>query len=71
MITIDLDETPRGQTITIITGIDANMYDLKKVKRALKRITECQKTKITDENDIILLGSHVRKVNEFISRIGF
>jgi translation initiation factor 1 (eIF-1/SUI1) len=71
MITIELDESPCGNTITVLFGIDAEVYDLHRVKRALKKITGCQKTKLTDDNEIILLGSHVKKVNEFVSRIGF
>jgi len=71
MITIELDETRCGKTITVISGIDADIYDLKKVKRALKKITGCLKSKLTDNNNIILLGSHIRKSNDFISQIGF
>jgi len=71
MITIELDETPRGNTITILSGLDGDKYDLRKVKRALKKITKCQKTKLTDSGEIILLGSHIKRVNEFITRIGF
>lgn len=71
MITIELDETPSGKSTTILSGLDVEKYDLNRVKQALKKITRCQKTKLTDAGDIILLGSHVRKVNEFVSRIGF
>ncbi len=71
MITIELDESPSGETITILSGLDAELYDLLKVKRALKNITCSQKTKLTSDNEIILLGSHIKKVNEFITRIGF
>jgi translation initiation factor 1 (eIF-1/SUI1) len=71
MITIELDETPSGKTITILSGIDGEIYNLRRVKHALKKITGCQKTKLTDTNEIVLLGSHIMKVNAFISRIGF
>lgn len=71
MITIELDETPNGKSTTILSGLDGEKYDLCRVKRALKKITGCQKTKLTDADEIILLGSHIRKVNEFVSRIGF
>lgn len=71
MITIELDETPRGKTITVLSGIDGNKYDLKKVKRVLKHLTKCEKTKLTDSGEIMLLGSHIKQVNEFITHIGF
>jgi translation initiation factor 1 (eIF-1/SUI1) len=71
MITINLDETSSGKTITVLSGINPDTYELRKVKRALKKITGCDKAKITEDNDIILLGSHVSKVSEFVTRIGF
>lgn len=71
MITIELGESPSGNTITVIAGLDGEVYDLQKVKKALKNLTGCDKTKLTDDSEIVLLGSHVRKCNEFVSRIGF
>jgi translation initiation factor 1 (eIF-1/SUI1) len=71
MITIELDETPRGNIITVISGIDGEKYDLRKVKKALKKLTNCQKTKLTDTGEILLLGSYIKRVNEFITQIGF
>lgn len=71
MITIELGETPSGQTITIIAGIDAEKYDLRRVKRVLRKLSNCKKTKLTKDNEIILSGSHVKLCNEFVTRIGF
>lgn len=71
MITIELDESPSGKTITVLSGMDGEKYDLRKVKRVLKNITKCEKTKLTDSGEIILLGSHIKLINEFITRIGF
>ena len=71
MITIDLEETYSGTTITVLSGINPEIYELRKVKNALKKITGCGKAKISEDHDIILLGSHVRKVSEFVTRIGF
>ena len=71
MITIELDESPSGKTITVLSGMDGETYDLRKVKRVLKNITKCEKTKLTDSGEIILLGSHIKLINEFITRIGF
>ena len=71
MITIELGETYSGRTITILAGIDAEKYDLNRVRRALRKLSNCEKTKLTDDNEIILSGSHVKLCNEFVTRIGF
>lgn len=71
MITIELGETHSGSTITILAGLDAEKYDLNRVKRALRKLSKCEKSKLTDDNEIILSGSHIKLCNEFITRIGF
>jgi len=71
MITIELDETPSGNKITVISGINSEIYDLNRVRKALKKITDCDKSKLTEDNNIILSGSHIKKCNEFVTRIGF
>jgi len=71
MITIELGETSSGRTITILAGLDAEKYDLNRVKRVLRKLSKCEKTKLTEDNEIILSGSHIKLCNEFITRIGF
>ena len=71
MITIELGETPSGRTITILAGLNAEKYNLSRVKRALHKLSKCEKRKLSDDNEIILSGSHVKLCNEFITRIGF
>ena len=57
--------------LQLLPGWMAKFMISKKVKKALKKLTGCEKTKLTDDNKIVLLGSYVRKCNEFVSRIGF
>lgn len=59
------------QIITKISGINPDIYDLSKVKYALKDIFGIEKIKITTSNDILLLGEFDEECRDFITKIGF
>lgn len=71
MITIELKTLVSGTIVTVLNGIDDEKYDLKRIKNVLRKLTKCNKTKLTDNNEIILEGSHRKICNDFVTSIGF
>lgn len=63
------DKKRYGKIVTIVEGIDERDVDIKKVAKELKSGLACGGT--TKDNKIELQGSHLKKVQEKLTEMGF
>lgn len=61
-----------GNVYTVVKGINGEVYDLKKLSRALRGMIGCNSKRVNESKSVMLFkGDHVQRINELLGTFGF